>query len=124
MAGESDTGARAIPTGLWLGETLLVALLFAAAAAWPTPDVNEAVYLTKARHATNPAWAAGDFFLDTPDAHGVFYLLAGPLAAALPLDQAAWVGRIAGWLAVAGAGIAVMLAGQAPMLAWLGIAGG
>jgi len=101
MAGESDTGARAIPTGLLLGETVLVALVFAAAAAWPTPDVNEAVYLTKARHAADPAWAAGDFFLETPDAHGVFFLLFGPLAAALPLDQAAWVGRIAGWLAVA-----------------------
>jgi len=101
MAGESDTGARAIPAGLSLGETLLVAVVFAAAAAWPAPDVNEAVYLTKARHAANPAWAAGDFFLETPDAHGVFYLLMGPLAAALPLDQAAWVGRIAGWLAVA-----------------------
>jgi len=101
MAGESDTGARAIPTGLLLGETALVALVFAAAAAWPTPDVNEAVYLTKARHAASPAWAAGDFFLETPDAHGVFYLLAGPLAAALPLDQAAWVVRIAGWLALA-----------------------
>jgi hypothetical protein len=102
MAGESDTNARAIPTGLLLGEIVLVALLFAAAAAWPVPDVNEAVYLTKARHAADPAWAAGDFFLETPDAHGVFYLLFGPLAARLPLERAAWVGRIAGWLAVAG----------------------
>ena len=101
MAGESDAGARAGAAGVWLGETALVALLFAAAAAWPTPDVNEAVYLTKARHAVDPAWAAGDFFLETPDAHGVFYLLFGPLAAALPLDRAAWVGRIAGWSAVA-----------------------
>ncbi|MFM8379639.1 MAG: hypothetical protein ACKOB1_09990, partial [Planctomycetia bacterium] len=101
MAGESDTGTRASPAGLLLGETLLVALVFAAAAAWPAPDVNEAVYLTKARHAADPAWAAGDFFLETPDAHGVFYLLFGPLAAALPLDQAAWVGRVVGWLAVA-----------------------
>ncbi|MGI9177971.1 MAG: DUF6798 domain-containing protein, partial [Pirellulales bacterium] len=68
---------------------------------WPTADVNEAVYLTKARHAADPTWAAGDFFLETPDAHGVFYLLMGPLAAALPLEQAAWIGRIVGWAAVA-----------------------
>lgn len=101
MAGESDTGTRASPAGLLFGEALLVAVVFAAAAAWPTPDVNEAVYLTKARHAADPAWAAGDFFLETPDAHGVFYLLFGPLAATLPLDQAAWVGRVVGWLAVA-----------------------
>lgn len=65
------------------------------------PDVNEPVYLTKARHAVDPTWAAGDFFLETPDAHGVFYRVFGPLAATLPLDQAAWIGRIAGWLALA-----------------------
>jgi len=101
MAGESDTGTHASLTGLLLGETLLVTLVFAAAAAWPTPDVNEAVYLTKARHAADPAWGEGDFFLETPDVHRVFYLVFGPLAAALPLEQAACVGRIVGWLAVA-----------------------
>ena len=31
-------------------ECLLIAAVFAAAGAWPAPDVNEAVYLTKARH--------------------------------------------------------------------------
>jgi hypothetical protein len=84
-----------------IAEVVLIAAVFAAAGAWPVPDLNEPVYLTKARHAVDPAWAAGDFFLETPDAHGVFYLVFGPLAAALPLDQAAWIGRIAGWLAVA-----------------------
>jgi hypothetical protein len=43
----------------------------------------------------------GDFFLETPDAHGVFYLLMGPLAAAVSLEQAAWIGRWLGWLALA-----------------------
>jgi len=99
MTGESepDRGAT-VRTVL---EIAAIGCLFAAAATWPAPDVNEAVYLTKARHAADPAWAAGDFFLETPDAHGVFYLLFGPLAAALPLEQAAWVGRVLGWLAVA-----------------------
>ena len=98
MTGESDPHSRAP----WrtLGEIAAVVVMFAAAAAWPAPDVNEAVYLTKARHAADPAWAAGDFFLETPDAHGVFYLLFGPLAAALPLEQAAWVGRALGWFAL------------------------
>jgi hypothetical protein len=88
----------------WLssaGEMLAIFLVFAATAAWPVPDVNEAVYLTKARHAADPTWAAGDFFLETPDAHGVFYVLFGPVAAALPLAQAAWLGRVLGWLALA-----------------------
>jgi hypothetical protein len=78
-----------------------VTLLFVAVAAWPVPDVNEAVYLTKARHFADPTWGRGDFFLETRDAHGGFYLFFGPLAAALPLDTAAWIGRWLGWLAVA-----------------------
>jgi hypothetical protein len=82
-------------------ECLLIAVVFAAAGSWPTPDVNEAVYLTKARHSADPAWGRGDFFLQTPDAHRVFYLLMGPLAAALPLEQVAWIGRVIGWGALA-----------------------
>lgn len=88
-------GAAALARSL--GECLVVTAAFAAAGAWPTPDVNEAVYLTKARHAADPAWGRGDFFLETPDAHGVFYLVAGPVAAALSLEDAAWLGRVAGW---------------------------
>jgi len=100
LTGESGSGgaagwARAV------AECAVVTAAFAAAAAWPTPDVNEAVYLTKARHAADPDWGRGDFFLDTPDAHGVFYLVAGPLAAAVPLPQAAWIGRVAGWALLA-----------------------
>lgn len=100
VADESDgRGAAA-----WLRvavESLLIAAVFAAAGAWAVPDVNEAVYLTKARHAADPSWGRGDFFLETPDAHGVFYMLAGPLAAGLPLETAAWVGRWLGWGALA-----------------------
>ena len=84
-----------------LGELLVVFLLFAAAGAWPTPDVNEAHYLTRARHDFDPSWAADDFFLNSPEAHGLFTVVMGPIAAALPLPQAAWIGRVAGWLALA-----------------------
>ncbi len=96
---ESEGSIAAVARAV--GEVAVIMAIFAAAGAWPAPDVNEAVYLTKARHAGDPAWGAGDFFLETPDAHGAFYLLLGPLAAALPLDQAAWVGRMLGWLALA-----------------------
>ncbi|MFM7107136.1 MAG: DUF6798 domain-containing protein [Planctomycetaceae bacterium] len=82
-------------------ETAAIVLLFAAAGAWPTPDVNEAHFLTKARHWMDPAWVRGDFFLESSDAHGVFYALCGPLAAAVSLESAAWIGRMLGWLAVA-----------------------
>ena len=90
--------------GGWLrgmAEVVAITLVFAAAGCWPVPDSNESVYLTKARHAADPTWAAWDFFLETPDAHGLFYLVMGPVAAWLTLDEAAWVGRVLGWLAVA-----------------------
>jgi hypothetical protein len=100
LTGESGNGSAA-GWARAVAECAVVTAAFAAAAAWPTPDVNEAVYLTKARHAADPEWGRGDFFLETPDAHGVFYLVAGPLAAAVPLPQAAWIGRIAGWALLA-----------------------
>ena len=82
-------------------EFVVVTAIFAAAGAWPTPDTNEAHYLTRAKHAWDPSWGGGDFFLESREAHGVFYRLLGPLAAALPLDQAAWIGRWAGWASLA-----------------------
>lgn len=85
----------------WLFEVAVIAALFAAAGSWPVPDTNEAHYLTKARHAADPTWCADDFFLSTGDAHVVFFKLVGPLAAMRPLDEVAWVGRIAGWLLLA-----------------------
>jgi len=109
MDGKSDSHTAAVTPavaspGGWRSavcEVLAILLIFAAFGAWPVPDVNETAYLTKARHYADPAWGRGDFFLETPDAHGVFYLAIGPLAARLPLDQAAWIGRWLGWLAVA-----------------------
>ncbi|MDA1202107.1 MAG: hypothetical protein O3C39_10540, partial [Planctomycetota bacterium] len=105
MSDESDgraaAGERAVSWRRAVVEILLIAAIFAAAGCWPVPDVNETVYLTKARHASDPAYGSGDFFLETPDAHGIFYLVIGPLAAAVSLETAAWIGRIAGWLALA-----------------------
>ena len=106
MPRKSDTDIGPEPRGddswtRWCGELLVILVIFSAAGCWPVPDVNETAYLTKARHHADPNWARGDFFLETPDAHGVFYMLVGPLAAALPLEQAAWIGRWLGWLAVA-----------------------
>ena len=128
MADESDTRDAAAGGGSWwrrLVEVVLTTAVFAAAGAWPVPDVNETVYLTKARHAADPGYAAGDFFLETPDAHGVFYLVMGPLAATLPLETAAWLGRLAGWLALAIGfqHLAVpLLAGGTPRATWARIA--
>lgn len=82
-------------------ELAAMTILCAAAGAWPPPDSNEACYLVRARHAADPDWLAGDFFLETPEAHRVFAWAFGPLAASLSLSVAAWIGRWLGWLAVA-----------------------
>jgi hypothetical protein len=92
---------------------LAVTAVLAAAGSWPAPDTNESHYLCKARHARDPTWCAGDFFLESPEAHQVFYRLLGPPADWLPLPAAAWLGRIAGWLAIA-AGLCVVSAAIFP----------
>ncbi len=101
----SPTAAAPFPTPSGLArlalELVVVTAIFAAAGAWPTPDTNEAHYLARARHSWDPSWAAGDFFLESAEAHGLFYRLLGPLAAAMPFDRAAWIGRLAGWASLA-----------------------
>ena len=84
-----------------LTEWAIFTCVFAVAGAWPAPDVNEGYYLAKARHSVNPEWCGNDFFLNSEDAHGLFFLILGPLAASATLSTATWVGRWAGWLALA-----------------------
>jgi hypothetical protein len=90
-----------VTRGMLLAEWLLIAVIFAAAGAWPVPDVNESHYLAKARHAVDPSWCAGDFFLESQEAHGLFFRLLGPLTTVVSLPLAAWIGRWLGWLALA-----------------------
>ncbi len=62
-------------------------------AGWLAPDVNEPNYLGKAKHFWQPDWCQGDFFLQTADAHHVFYWTFGWLTTFLPLSIVAWIGR-------------------------------
>jgi hypothetical protein len=79
------------------GEVALVFLLCFVFAGGPTPDVNEAHYLAKAKHYWNPQWCAGDHFLESADAHLVFNWTFGWLTLLLPQPAVAWVGRIVTW---------------------------
>ena len=58
------------------------------------PGVNEPHYLCKARHWFNPEWCSGDFFLESSNAHYVFYLVAGPLTDWLSFETVAILGRV------------------------------
>ena len=60
----------------------------------PTPGVNEPHYLTKARSYQDPEFAAADFFLQSGDAHAVFFALTGPFTAVLPFATVAVLGRL------------------------------
>lgn len=62
------------------------------------PDVNEAHYLGKALHYWNPEWCADDFFLNSSDAHLVFYWVFGWVPSLIGLEAAATVGRLIAWL--------------------------
>ena len=73
MQGERDCKAEGRLFASAVGEWLLIAAVFAAAGAWPVPDVNEAHYLPKARHAFDPSWCEGDFFLESPHIFTVVY---------------------------------------------------
>jgi len=72
-------------------------LLYASIAA-PVPGVNEPHYLCKARHFWQPEWCANDFFLQSANAHTVFFATIGSLTPWLSLDQTAWIGRVLAYL--------------------------
>ena len=74
-------------------EVGLIFLIFFIHGAWPVPEVNETHYLTKAKHYWNPSWCPGDLFLDSLDAHQVFYWTCGWLTRFLSLPATAWCGR-------------------------------
>jgi hypothetical protein len=101
----TDSGevAKRAPWRAWL-EIALVFAIFFLHGAWPTPDVNETGYLTKAAHYWNHEAFANDFFCQSGDAHTVFYWAFGWLTTlGWPLATVAWIGRIITWLMLAAA---------------------
>ena len=82
-------------------EVGLIFVLFFVLAGGAPPDVNEAHYLAKAKHYWNPQWCQGDFFLESADAHLVFYWTLGWLTQFLSLTATAWIGRCLTWLLLA-----------------------
>lgn len=82
-------------------EIILIFAVFAIQGGWPIPDNNEVYYLGKAMHYWNPDWLSGDFFLETADAHTVFYFTFGWLSIWLSPVALACVGRAICWLLLA-----------------------
>lgn len=84
----------------WL-EITLISLLFLLYVGPLTPEVNEAHYLSKARHYWNPSFAPADHFLNSGDAHGVFYWSFGWVTTLVSFPSAAWIGRAICWIGIA-----------------------
>ena len=87
-------------TNRWLELALIFAVFFVEGGAL-APHVNETYYLTKAKHYWDPAWCAGDMFLESADAHLTFYWTVGWLARWFSLTTVAWIGRTAVWALLA-----------------------
>ena len=81
----------------WLEILAIVAVCYVFAGS-PTPSVNEAHYLAKAKHYWQPEWCEGDFFLESADAHEVFYWTFGWMTKYYSLPATAWIGRLLVWL--------------------------
>jgi hypothetical protein len=93
------TGAVGVVTACLVAYSLVAA---------PIPALNEPHYLGKARHYWQPEWCAGDFFLESADAHTVFFATVGWLTTVCSLPMTAVVGRLLalttlawGWTALA-----------------------
>jgi hypothetical protein len=82
-------------------EILLIFVVFFVNARWPVPDGNETYYLEKAKHLWNPSWGHGVLFLDSRNAHEVFYVLVGWLSRFVSLSALAWIVRGSTWFLLA-----------------------
>lgn len=94
-----DDGGRKVTVGWGLAclETVWVFLIFFLVAGSPPPDVGESHYLVKAKHYWQPDWCPGDLFLDSRDAHQIFYWTFGWTTRLMSLEWAAWLGRVTTW---------------------------
>jgi len=92
------------PTG-WLrgfgADMLGVFALFFVYAGEQVPGVNEPHYWTKSAHFWDSSFGAGDLFLESGNAHWLFYATFGALTKCFSLPIAVWVARFLLWIFVA-----------------------
>jgi len=88
-------------SGLAVGETVLVLLVFFAYAGSPPPAVNEAHYLVLAKNFWQPQWCSGDLFVTSAKPHIVFHATFGALTQFFSLPVATWIARWIGWAMLA-----------------------
>ncbi len=82
-------------------EIVWIFLIFFLFAGSLPPDVGESHYLVKAKHYWQPSWCAGDLFVESRDAHAIFYWTVGWLTRFCSLTATAWIARAVTWLLLA-----------------------
>ena len=65
------------------------------------PAVNEPYYWTKAAHFWDASFGKGDLFLESGDAHWLFFASFGYLTQCMPMAWAVWTGRFLTWIFLA-----------------------
>ncbi len=96
---------RFFPVGSWVA--LTIAFLLYSAIHAPVPGAGEPHYFSKSRHFHDSAWCAKDFFLQSANAHLVYFATIGRLAHWFPFPIAAWLGRFLGVALVAAGWVAL-----------------
>ena len=93
----AQNGPSASPSqgeaGLAVVLVVFVSFLAYSAVRYPVPGVNEPHYLTKAKHYWDRDFCRGDFFVESRNAHVVFYQTVGLLTKWFSLEQTAWIAR-------------------------------
>jgi hypothetical protein len=84
-----------------VGTIIGIFLVFAYQGAWPVPDVNESHYVAKMIAFWNPDWVPNDPFLQSADAHPVFFALFGWPSRFLSAEVFTWAGRAVCWALLA-----------------------
>lgn len=87
----------------WSAEVVCFLVLFVGfvlQGAWPVPDVNEAHYVSKMIAFWNRKWILNDPFLESADAHPIFFAIFGWPSLFLEAEVFTWIARLAGWFLV------------------------
>lgn len=74
-----------------------VFLLFFLTGSERLPAVNEPHYWTKSAHFWDPGYGRGDLFLESANAHALFYATFGALTQLCSMPTAVWIARILVW---------------------------
>lgn len=100
MTNSATQPFRALARSIWF-DLAGVFCIFLIYANYMVPAINEPHYWTKAAHFWDSSFGKGDLFLESGDAHWLFFATFGYLTQWIPISYAVWTGRILVWITLA-----------------------